>query len=106
MSAQPDPAPGGPDPRSFDIGNPLLEGGPCQMSAVLMTHPVTGTQALCVTVRTSSATVTCFLSRDQAEAWLSVLGQKITKMTTLVLPGADGSAHYGPFTPGQPGSAS
>jgi hypothetical protein len=95
-----------PDPRSFDIGNPLLEGGPCQMSAVLMTHPETGVQALCVTVRTSSATVTCFLPREQAEAWHGVLGAKLAKMTTLILPAANGDSRLAPFRPGQPGSPS
>jgi hypothetical protein len=78
------PAPAGLNPATFDIGNPLLDEDECQLTATVATHPATGEQRLIATVRTRSATLTCFLPRDKAETWRDLLDSKITKMTGLI----------------------
>lgn len=76
-----------PSPAALDIGNPLTQPVECQATATLLTSPGGGPQFLLLTIRTTSATLTVFLNRDQATTWRDLIDSKLAKMTTLDLPG-------------------
>lgn len=76
-----------PGPRPpFDIGNPVLGPGPFQMDLT----PSSGASGPCliVTVRTSSATVTGFVTRDQAEEFGRLFGMAAAQLPVsgLIVP--------------------
>jgi hypothetical protein len=71
---QPQP-PGAP----VDTGNPLLNAGPAQCNAALV--QTAAGQQLALTVRTTSATVTVFLSKDDAITWASLIRDTAKRMS-------------------------
>lgn len=73
-----------PSPAAFDVGNPHLEPVECTATATVLSPPGGGPQFLAYTIRTTSATLTVFLDRDQALTWRDLLDAKITKMSGLV----------------------
>jgi hypothetical protein len=73
--------PSGLNPATFDIGNKLLDETEIELTATVVTHPESGEQRLIATIRSSSATMTGFLTRDQALTWRELLDAKIAKMT-------------------------
>jgi hypothetical protein len=91
-----------PNPAAFDVGNPHLEPVECSATATVLTPPGGGPQFLMYTVRTTSASLTVFLDRDQAVIWRDLLDAKITKMTSLVT--GQPMPMPGPPGPPMPGS--
>lgn len=60
-----------PDPsqmRFLDVGNPLISGGPARIDSGIIQHPEAGKLGV-LTVRTGSATVTCFMGADDLDNW-------------------------------------
>ena len=69
----------------FDTGNQLLGIVPQNLTCSLVDTPVG--QRLCATLRTTDATLTVFLAKDEAEQWVQVLRQTIGSMSGLIVPG-------------------
>lgn len=69
----------------FDTGNQLLGIVPQNFTTSLVDTPLG--QRLCATVRTTDATLTVFLTKDEAEQWVQVLRQTLGAMSGLIIPG-------------------
>lgn len=76
-----------------DGGNPLLSGGPVALMATVVDTPMG--QRMMVTIRTTSTTLTGFLSKLDSGRWIDVLQTEHGKMSSLVVP--NGHEKLGPF---------
>jgi hypothetical protein len=75
--------------QPFDAANDLLAAGPCMQVTALLDTPEG--QRMCYTVRTSSATVTALLTKEDATAWAKALTAEAGRMSGsgLVVAGAN-----------------
>lgn len=78
-----------PEPAPYDTGNALLGGGPASLTTAEVMTP--GGKVAAVTMRTSSATVTAFLNKDELQTWGQALLAQANQMTGLFVP-APGSS--------------
>jgi hypothetical protein len=76
-------------PPAWDEGNQLLGGGPAQLTTRLVDTP--GGQALAMTVRTNSATVTVFLVAADAKTWAAQMTRDSAGMSGSGLVIANGT---------------
>lgn len=86
-----------PQPPPFDPGNQLLAGGPAQLSVDEVMTPQGKLGVL--TIRTTSATVSVFLSREDLATWAATIQRKADDMSGLLLVPA------GAMPLGEPGPA-
>jgi hypothetical protein len=75
------------EPSLGDTGNGLIAPGPAQMMTGLL--PTPAGQRLVLTIRTSSATVTVFLAKEDAETWARTIAATAAKLSAsgLIIPG-------------------
>jgi hypothetical protein len=86
-----------PQPPPFDQGNQLLAGGPAQLT---VNEVMTAQGKLAsLTIRTTSTTLTVFLSREDLAAWATSMQRQSDAMTGLLLVPA------GAMPLGEPGEA-
>jgi hypothetical protein len=71
-------------PPAVDTGNMHLSEVPASLSTAIV--QVSGGQKAVATVRTSSATVTVFLSRADLTVWRDQLSTVIGRMNGIILP--------------------
>jgi hypothetical protein len=70
----------------FDMGNRLVSEVPAELTTALVNTP--GGQRMALTLRTTSATVTVFLTKDVGEVWRDQIAAALSSMSGLILPGA------------------
>jgi hypothetical protein len=68
----------------WDPGNNLLGPAPAEMTLSLVNTP--SGQQLAMTIRTSSTTLTVFLSKGSGETWRDQLSGMLAQMNGLILP--------------------
>ena len=76
------------EPTPFDQGNPILAGGPAQITVTLVDSA--DGQNLALTIRTASTTLTVVLARDDARAWAAAIRSASDQLSSsrLVVAGA------------------
>lgn len=76
-----------PPPPPIDLGNQLLAQTPTALATRPFPDPTKpGQQLLAVTIRTPSATLTVFLTRDEALSYARAIRTSAQAMSGLILP--------------------
>lgn len=73
-----------PDLPNVDPGNPLLDVGKALLTAAKVRKPGHPDELASITIRTSSATLTVFLTKDETRSWQRVFGDTADSMSGLV----------------------